>query len=153
MEADEWPRAGIGDGRSYGTLVGSVPSGVRRLEEINCWKDGRSGTELGGRSNNESGTNCEHERTFGERNAAYGSLAYDPFEKHWTGDTSMVGQDSSVDRNHGVCWQGGLVEDNRLVDNVCVTDKRNGDYVRMSDGGIRLTSAEDKLKNIIDIKE
>ena len=35
MEADKWPRTGIGDGESYGRLVGSVASGVQRLEGIN----------------------------------------------------------------------------------------------------------------------
>ena len=43
------------------------------------------------------------------------------------------------------------MEENRLVDNVCVTDERNGDYVRMSDRGIQLTSDKGKMKNIIDM--
>ena len=35
MEADEWPWTGIGEGGSYGRLMGSVASGVQRLEGIN----------------------------------------------------------------------------------------------------------------------
>ena len=81
MEAEEWPRTGIGDGESSGGLLFLANWGGKCVENTRSWSDGHNGVGPGYGIDEKVGRNSDNKRKYGNRDLliATNGLLYDPF--------------------------------------------------------------------------